>query len=220
MTKRIIFLFCFFTAISLLAQTRGPGARIFLLQSNRITKDTIYERVKNDLNFIKLTRDDTIADIGSYDGYYPCMYSLFSDSVVFYLNDITTEGFTKFDSMKIICSNKRGSNLTNTFNIVIGNDSCTNLPSHLFNKVILRDALHHFNSINKMLLDIKRTMKPNAHLILFETIKDNGKLNPNLCKGAMTKQELMEVMSKNKFKLENELTLANDNYWFDFVVSE
>jgi hypothetical protein len=71
-----------------------------------------------------------------------------------------------------------------------------------------------------MLYDIKRTMKPNAHLILFETIKNNDKLNPNLCKGALTKGELLKLMSKNKFKLKNELELPNDNYWFDFVVSE
>src|ERR1051325_3670768 len=80
------------------AQTRGPGPRYVLLQPAGITKDSIFTRVKNDLRFIQLKARDTVADIGSYDGYYPCMYSLFSDSVTFYLNDITGEAFTGLDS--------------------------------------------------------------------------------------------------------------------------
>jgi SAM-dependent methyltransferase len=201
-------------------QTCGnPGARMERLRTTHLTKDSIYQWIKNDLEFIQPKRQDTIADIGSYDGYYPSLYSIFSDSAVFYLNDITNDGFLYFDSIQIICTNIKGQNLSNKFNIVIGQDSSTNLQDDLFNKVVVRHALHHFKSMDIMLRDIKRIMKPNARLILFEPIRGRNLNNETLCKGVMTIDELLNLLGKNGFELTKELSQPVAGSWFEFKLT-
>lgn len=195
---------------------QNPKARLARLTANHWTKDSIYQRVKNDLDFIRPAPTDTIADIGSFDGYYPSVYSIFSDSVVFYLNDITDAGFANLDSIRAACTRIRGQELTNQFIIVMGRDSSTRLPDRLFNKVVVRDALHHFKSKDAMLSDIKRIMKPQAGLILYEPIRGRNLNNDTLCKGAMTLEELMHLLHQNGFTLIKELPQNIGGSWFEF----
>lgn len=188
------------------------------LTATHLSKDSIYQRVKNDLEFIQPTRQDTIADIGSYDGYYPSVYSIFSDSIVFYLNDITNVGFVYLDSIKDACKRIRGHDFSNKFTIVIGTDSLTNLQDHLFNKVVVRDALHHFKSKDAMLMDLKRIMKPNAKLILFEPIRGRNLNTATLCKEAMSIEVLLNLLNKNGFTLTRELSQSVGGSWFEFKI--
>lgn len=217
MHKIGLILYCILCVLTTYGQTcQNPRVRLARLTAPQVTKDSIYRRVKNDLEFIQPTRQDTIADIGSYDGYYPSVYSIFSDSIVFYLNDLTNVGFTYLDSLKAVCTKIRGHNLSNKSIIVIGNDSLTNLQDHLFNKVVIRDALHHFKSPDAMLSDIKRIMKPNAKLILLEPIRGRNLNNETLCKGAMTVEELLNLLNKNGFILTRELPQSVAGSWFEF----
>ncbi len=216
--NKIILIFgCTLLTVTALGQTcQNPGARLARLTATTVTKDSIHQRVKNDLDFIRPTRQDTIADIGSFDGYYPAVYSIFSDSVVFYLNDITNAGFAHLDSIKAACARIRGRDFSNKFIIRIGTDSSTNLPGHFFNKVVIRDALHHFKSKDAMLLDVKRIMKPQASLILFEPVRGRNLNTETLCKGAMTAEELLGLMNKNGFTLTRELSQNTGGTWFEF----
>jgi len=196
----------------------NPGYKLQLLRSFKLGKDSLYNSDKKEIEFIHINNHDIIADIGSFNGYYPLIYSIFSDSCVFYANDIQQSGFAYYDSMKTICEQIRGSSFTNKINIVIGNDSSTQLPDHLFSKVIVRDALHHFKMKDKMLVDIKRIMNPveDAKLLLFEPIR--GQTNENdLCPGAMTKKELLELLDTNGFKFLKEIEVG-DRSWLEFAL--
>jgi hypothetical protein len=229
----LIFVVCIFLAALSFAQTtnglQNRDERMTRIKLQLSNKDSVYKRVSKDLDFIQLKVHDTVADIGSYDGYHPSVYSIFSDSVVFYLNDITTTGFTYFDSIQMLCTKIRGTKPTDQFKIQIGTESSTKLPTKLFNKVILRDALHHFRSQDSMLNDIKRIMKPGAKLILFEPLREEGVVNHQLCKGAMTRKELLALMDRNGFGLTinkegTEQTkmcvLPNGKYcWYEFKFS-
>jgi len=216
--NRIILIFCcLLFVLNTYGQTCGnPGARIERLKAAQLSKDSIYNLVKTDLDFIKPIPNDTIADIGSYDGYYPLVYSIFSDSVVFYLNDISSDGFSYFDSIEDICTKIKRHNLSNKFTVVIGNDSSTSLRDHMFNKVVIRDALHHFKSMDIMLSDIKRIMKSNAKLILFEPIRGRNINEETLCKGAMTVDNLIKLLNKNGFVLAREFPQTIGGSWFEF----
>lgn len=195
----------------------GPP-RTQLLQPGVVTIDTLrnWAWLQSELGFLHLTPHDTVADIGSYDGYYPALYSVFSDSVVFYLGDITGGGFNYLDSLRILSSNLKGRPLTNVFKTVIGTDTSTNLPHHLFSKVILRDALHHFKQPAKMLHDIKHCMKPGASLFLFETIKPVTGTNEKLCAGAMVREDFLNLMKSNHYQLIREQHISGALYWFEF----
>jgi SAM-dependent methyltransferase len=211
----ILFLFSFRSSAQV---CKNPSSRLNKLKSDLVTKDSVNRWVKNDLAFLQLQAHDTIADIGSYNGYYPSLYSVFSDSVVFYLNDVINDGFAYLDSIQVLCAKIRGSKLSDQFKIVIGSECSSALPSSEFNKVILRDALHHFKNPPVMLQDLKRIMKPQAKLVLFEPIVDTGHYNANLCKGSMTKEVFLKLMTGNGFKLSRELAVADDRYWFEFVI--
>jgi|GEM_PF-4868073 ubiquinone/menaquinone biosynthesis C-methylase UbiE len=218
MKKTTLFFVCVLIITTTYSQTcLNPGFNLNGLRSHKPTKDTIYKWRRKELGFIKIKKHDTIADIGSFDGYYPLIYSIFSDSSVFYLNDITQSGFIYYDSIKTICEQIRGSDFTNKFSIVIGNDSSTKLPDHLFNIVIVREALHHFKMKDRMLADIKRIMKSDkdAKLILYEPIRGQSK-REDLCAGAMTKTDLIALLEKNGFVLSKELD-DYDRSWFEFV---
>jgi hypothetical protein len=197
---------------------QNPDARLQRLNSMGFNKDTAFIWVKEDLKFIQIKSKDTIADIGSFDGYYPSLYSVFTDSVAFFLNDINQDGFLQFDSIQILCTKIRGSKLTNTFTIVIGPDENTNLPTDLFLKVILRDVLHHFKNMDAMLIDIKKTLKFGGKLMLFEPLLIENSTVTNLCKGTMTRVQLLALMSKNGFILSRELAVKNDRFWLEFEV--
>lgn len=220
MIRTIILLFSILFISSIIpAQTcLNPSYKLNKLKSKGITKDTIYDWAKNDLLFIELKPHDTVADIGSYNGYYPSLYSVSTDSIVFYLNDIVNEGFIYFDSINTICRNLRGTDITNKFKIVIGNDDSTKLPTNTFNKVILRDALHHFKNPLKMLEEIKRIIKPNGKLLLFESIINPNIADQNLCKGSMTKDELLKLLLENGFALTKQKHTGNSRFWFEFAL--
>ena len=215
--KNIFLLSFIFISLVITSQTcLNPSYKLNKLKSKGLTKDTIYNWVQKDLSFIQLTSHDTIADIGSYNGYYPSLYSVSTDSIVFYLNDIVNDGFVYFDSINTICTKIRGAKMTNEFKIILGENDSTNLPSNTFDKVILRDALHHFKSPLKMLVDIKRIIKPNAKLLLFESIRNPQVANNTLCRGSMTKDELVKLMGENGFLLTRQKFTENDRFWFEF----
>lgn len=219
MKKAFLFYAIMLIAVSAPAQCLNPGIRLERLRAPRLTKDSIYKWVKSDLEFIQIQKHGTIADIGTYDGYYPLLYSIFSDSAVFYLNDITSTGFSYFDTLQAICAELKGSALTNKFKLIIGNDSCTGLPRHFFTTVILHDALHHFKLMDKMLSNIREIMVPlpGARLLLYETIR-GGANDPNLCRGAMTREELVSLLERNGFSLSRELRRNDSLSWFEFEI--
>lgn len=199
---------------------QNPNARLERLKYPNITKTLLYEKVREDLDFIKISPADVIADIGSYDGQYPCIYSIFTDSVIFYLNDVQPEGFKTLNDFKSICAKFKGNELTNTFKVMIGEENSTNLPSRIFDKVIMRDALHHCSQMNEILIDIKRIMKPNGKLFLFEQLKLPDIINENLCVGVMEKEELLNLLQRNGFVKKREKYVKNDLIWLEFELKQ
>ncbi len=219
--KKLLYLFILLNLLKIntFAQNcQNPNARLERLKAPTISKKKLFEKVSEDLEFIQILPSDTIADIGSYDGQYPCIYSIFTDSVAFYLNDIMPDGFKTLDSLQKICSNFKGKPISNSFNVVIGNESSTDLPSKLFNKVIMRDALHHFSLMDQMLIDIKRILKHKGKLFLFEQLKLPNIVNENLCIGVMNKEVLLDLLTRNGFIKIREKYVKDDLIWLEFEV--
>ena len=217
--SRFFLISIFFISSIISAQTcLNPSYRLDKLKAKEINKDTIFRWAQNDLLFLELKPHDTIADVGSYNGYYPLIYSVLTDSIVFYLNDIVNEGFVYFDSINSICKNLRGAKFTNKFKIIIGNEDSTNLPTQAFNKVILRDVFHHFKYPLKMFEEIKRIIKPNGKLLVFESTINPNIEDQNLCKGSMTENELTKLFLKNGFSLTKQKHIGNSRFWFEFML--
>lgn len=194
------------------------GDRSNRLDKAGISKDSLRLNVKSDLEFIQLAKHEKVADIGSYDGYYPCIYSVFSDSITFYLNDTSKESLSKQGSICKLCSEKSGKTFSNEFYTVIGTDTTTNLPDRFFDKVIIRDALHHFKQKERMVSDIRRIMKPNASLYLFEPILHKDKEVKSMCRGVMEYDDLLRLFTDRGFRLVRSQSVESeqDLHWFEF----
>lgn len=214
--KHLIVLFLLLWNFNIYGQTcNNPEARLRKLKSKTVTTDTIFKWINKDLDILNLQAGDTVADIGSYDGYYPTLYSIYNDSITFYLNDIRKEGFLYLDSIRQAVENISGNKVSNEFNIVIGNDSSTNLQANSFNKVIIRDALHHFHSVEKMLQEIIKIMEPESELMLIEPIRGQNNIY-SVCEGAMTEEELLNLLFNNGFELIKKTKGQKSLGWYKF----
>ena len=206
----------FFLISSVHAQCTNDHTRIERLKSANFTRDSIAQQYKNEIDFLGIMPHDTIADIGSYDGYYPSVYAIFSDSVSYYLNDITYEGFKNFKQINSLCEAKRIQKQSNSFKIALGNEETTNLPNVQYDKIIMRDALHHCKNMAKILEDVQRLMKKETRLFIFEPIRMGNKMDENLCKNAMPKSVFLQLMDAHNFILKKEFALDENHYWFMF----
>ncbi len=190
-------------------------SRIEKLKKFQNQKDTIYNWVKNDLEFIQFKPHDVVADIGTFDGYYPMLYSIFTDSIDFTLVDTISNWSENLFDLHDICKNIKP-NISNYFRIAVNTDTSICPENKFFDKVIIRDALHHFKFKDKMLTDIKRAMKRNASLFIYEPLKESKAREGLNCSGTLLRSELLLLLEKNNFKLKKELSLESGLSWYEF----
>ncbi|HLP11389.1 MAG TPA: methyltransferase domain-containing protein [Flavobacteriales bacterium] len=215
--KKVACVFLFMSIFVFTASAQLSYSRTHKLKTPGISKDTLYKRVKYDLDFIKPAKGDTIADLGTYDGLYPAMYSVFSDSVTFYLEDVNTRPLFFLDSLKMLCASISNKQITNTFLMFEGTQTYTNLPAQKFDKVILRDVVHHCQSSADILAEACRILAPGGKLILFEPVVPAKGKNEKLCVGAFTMKQLMALTKEQDLKLVRKKQSQKDHYWFEFV---
>ncbi|MCH8905185.1 MAG: hypothetical protein IIA45_14895, partial [Bacteroidetes bacterium] len=91
-----------------------------------------YFENKNDLlTFFDFHKGDIVAEVGVYEGKNVCGFSLLTDSITFYVQDIDTIHLTQTHFDKIIKRCKRyKKQLTNKFILCFGTITQTNLPDN------------------------------------------------------------------------------------------
>jgi SAM-dependent methyltransferase len=219
MRKLLIFLCLFFFLQDLPAQKcQDPAVRLKRLRAVNVTRDTLEKWAASDQAFLQLRPGEIVADIGTYDGYYPVLYSVLADSVTFYLNDIDTDGFVFLDSIREVCTKIAGGETACRFIITLGDSVSSGLPAKTFDKVLVRDALHHFKHREEMLNNLRSLLKPGGKLLVFEPLRIPGAVNQNLCPGAMTRDELLQLMSRNGFSVKREEEPGKGGAWFELGV--
>lgn len=206
-----------FTGLFCLFCTAGfvKGQSIITDQAD-FKRDSLYKLVKEEFEFLQLKAGDTVADVGSFIGYYPVLYSVYVDSVTFYLNDIVDTGFRSLDYIHSELYKIRKHPQTSTFKIVIGTTVTTGLPDMKFTKVVLRDAFHHFEKRNEMLEDIKRIMKDDASLLVYEAFRIYDEPANTRCKGVLWREDFLKVMKDAGFVLIRERNMGDECYWLEY----
>jgi SAM-dependent methyltransferase len=150
--------------------------KLAMLKKIAKSKDDIYRYYKFDVHLLDLKPGQTIADIGGFDGIWDGIYSVFTDYLTFYVEDITSAGFTRCDSIMEFCALLKGKDPQCAVFKTVGTDSSTGLPSKIFDKVICNESFHHFTHPNNMFQDISRILKPGGKLYIRDSLrKGNGK---------------------------------------------
>jgi ubiquinone/menaquinone biosynthesis C-methylase UbiE len=174
-----------------------------LLQKYYHDKETLYRDNKFAVRFLDLHPGETLADVGAFDGIWDGIYSVFTDSVNYYIEDITDKGFARNDSIMQYCEKLSGRPSHNKMIKVVGNENSTNLPSSTFDKVICNESFHHFGQPAVMLADFKRILKPGGSLFIRDSLKRRGKKQSHF---HYSKKEMIALIEQNGFVLKRDVS--------------
>ena len=149
------------TEFNLLSHTSDGPMNMFTCQ---------FETKKQLVEFIDLKKGDVVAEIGAGNGINIAILSMFFDSVTFVAQDINAKTLNTNSYNKIIKKYQAYSNKpqTNTFELVIGTMTSSNLPDGKFDKLFIVNSFHDFDKQDEMLDDIYKKLKPNGQFILLE----------------------------------------------------
>ena len=155
-----------------------------------------FDSKKDLLDFFEFHKGDVVADVGAYTAKYEGAFSILTDSITFYSQDINKKKLNQKAINKMVkhYTKVKGSPLTNTFKFVIGTEKQTNLPDGIFDKIIISSTFHEFKYYNEMVADFKKKLKPNGKVYILEThCYTKGHYN-------FTCEEVTEIMQNNGFR--------------------
>lgn len=157
---------------------------------------------------------DTIADIGAGNSWLDLAVGVYRDSLHFYLENIDSTQIKResFDKAMEAFARLKGSQITCHYTFSLGSEKDTQLPSAYFNKVLLVDTYHHFSFRDEMLTDIKRILKPNGKLVVFEVLaRKKGDIYKPCQTMIYTKDQIVSSICLNGFRLERIFKTVNSN---------
>jgi SAM-dependent methyltransferase len=149
-------------------------------------EDTLsFRNYKNNyLRQFDFRKFDTVVCIGVGGGWREFLYSLFTDSIMFYMEDIDTTCITREKIRSIYLpyyNDFRGSPITNSFIPVSGTDTSICLKNNTANKVLIFNAYHHFTNDNAMVSECKRILKTGGKLYIGDFVMKKNKHSYRHC---------------------------------------
>ena len=155
-----------------------------------------------------------ILDVGAGRGYLALHMSMAVDSLDYTLNEINQ--YLSISSqylMNII--KKRGGLQDDDFYYTVGSKRSTKAAG-FYDRIILRNTLHHFDDNKRMLASIKQSMLKKSILIVRERVKDESQEKPKDCKDRISCKEIEKRMKKAKFTLISKQQLGNREYIYHY----
>lgn len=157
---------------------------------------SFFENENDFITFFDFHKDDIIAEVGAGSGENMYGFTIVTDSITIYVQDINTNVLsqTNFDKVIKHCK-KLKKPLTNKFYRCIGTEKSTNLPDNTFDKILLILTFHELNFMDEMMSDIYKKLKPTGQLYILDThCFSKGHKN-------YTADETIEMMKKYNFHL-------------------
>jgi ubiquinone/menaquinone biosynthesis C-methylase UbiE len=180
--------------------------------------------MRKSLETYNFQKGDIIASLGAGGGVWEIGFATFHKDLTFYLQDINGQVLNQADIDYAIeyYTKVSGKANGNRFFPVIGTESKTNLPSSLFDKVLVINSFHEFTFPTEMLKEVCRILKPDGQLFVEETLgKVTGQLHEGCQKPLYTEQELLDFLASNGFKLQKSVGRAvetsGESFWKIFV---
>ncbi len=162
------------------------------------------------LQFMDVKPGMVFADIGASSGAFSVMMATLMDNSKIYIQDIDTTVLRSDNLNKIISyySKQSRKNLTskNSFYTIIGNSLHSNLPNSSCDIIWSNGTVHNFTSIDSMMKDLGKKLKPGGLLFLRDSFKnDHGEgsycSDAKCAKPLLTIDEFLNTMNRNGFKL-------------------
>jgi SAM-dependent methyltransferase len=155
----------------------------------------------NQLNAYNIKPGDAVAEVGAASGWLLGLFSMYTDSVNYFAEDIDTNllSASQLNNMVDHFSNQNKKTQSNSFHYCLGTTTQTNLPDGFFDLIFINNSFHEFENVDSMLQDIKTKLKPDGRLIISDLaaneyirFKHQGCLVP-----AQSQEELQDIMRRN-----------------------
>ena len=167
---------------------------------------------------------DTILSIGAGSGGREFLISLYTDNVLFYLEDIDTSCISQEKISKIYYphySKLRGKPITNRFVTIQGSDTLTGMDYLSVNKIFISNVFHHFTNDKAMINECTRVLRKNGKLIITEHVLKKNKTSYKFCDYGgyyKTEENFINDIIKNGFLLNS--VIREGKYWRIFIFSK
>ena len=162
----------------------------------------LLQQKQEELAFYQFRPGQVVASIGAQCCHWEAAFAATGDSLQFYLQDIDSAYFNarQADFSWHYYDSLRGRPMTSSYQLVLGNEQSTGLPSGRFDKILIINSFHEFTAPAAMLADIRDKLKPEGLLYIDESVpRKPGQLH-GICKHPMlTPEELNAVLTENGF---------------------
>jgi SAM-dependent methyltransferase len=176
------------------------------------------ERMKPMFDFMDLTKGRVVASIGAKNGWFEAAASIYYDSLTFYLEDINADCLNETIVKKTVKQYEKLKKkvINNRFELVVGTDSTTGLPTQLFDRVLINNTYHHFSRKIDMLADVKRITKSDGYLYIFEPIIFENQVKSFKCAYYTSETSLISEIEKAGFQFVERYEFAEGSMFFKF----
>jgi SAM-dependent methyltransferase len=176
------------------------------------------EKLKPMFDFMDLKSGGIIASIGAKNGWFEAAASVYYDSLTFYLEDIDAACLNEpsVKSTVALYSKIKKQAINNRFESFIGTDSTTGLPDQLFDRVLLNNVYHHFSKKIQMLSDVKRIIKSDGFLYVFEPIILEKQVKSFKCRYYTSETNLILEFEKAGFQYLEKYQFGEGSLFFKF----
>ncbi len=168
--------------------------------------------------FMDLQKGQIVASIGAKNGWFEAAASIYHDSLTFYLEDIDAECLNKpnVEATIALYAKIKKQPIRNRFDMVVGTDSTTKLPTQLFDRVLLNNTYHHFSKKVQMMADVKRIIKSDGFLYVFEPIILEKQVKFFKCAYYTSEKTLISEIEKAGFLFVEKYQFGEGSLFFKF----
>lgn len=165
-------------------------------------------------------QNETVASIGASSGVWEIWFASQVDGLTFYLQDIDSFNCNQeeVDYGVKYYEKLLQKSIFAKFIPIIGTQIETNLPSITFDKVLIINSLHEFETPKFILQDIQRSLIFNGKLFIEEqTAKRSGEIHEGCGKRLFTENELVVLLENCEFRLVRKYCKDNGVVVFEFM---
>ena len=171
---------------------------------------------ETNLKYWEVQKGETVASIGSGNGNLEVRCSIFIDSISWTLQEIDSSCLNKIEFDKVLnyyqtLSNKKA---IGNFNLVIGNETSTNLPTNFYDRVLLINVYHELTKQKEIIAEIYKILKSNGKLVIMERVANRKGKKRGDCPHIMTYEpDFLQLLREQKFTLKSNKKVHNLNYY-------
>lgn len=169
--------------------------------------DTTRSSIREELDFYEVKPGQQLAEIGAGDGRFAATLMAGVDSLTLFVNDIDSAALVEiaYHIQHNPLLQKTGSGIYP----ILGASGNPGLGNTLLNKVVIRNAFHHFSHPQDMLQSIREALLPEGRLYIKERYL--GECREDCCEFAMEEGEVKAALRSGGFHLLEEQSIIDEN---------